>query len=77
VIFKYNKITIVHFMRVINHTSRILFIIKGDVIKPKQKAKILGVIIDAKLRFKKHTVKAATRGLAAAIYLRRLKMLSL
>jgi hypothetical protein len=77
VTFKYNKITIVHFIRVINYTSCIPFIIKGDIIKPKQKAKILGVIIDAKLRFKKHIVKAATRGLAAAICLRRLKMLSL
>ncbi|EXM13956.1 hypothetical protein FOTG_17615 [Fusarium oxysporum f. sp. vasinfectum 25433] len=48
----------------------------GDVIKPKQKAKILGVIIDARLRFKKHMAEAATRGLTAAMCLRRLKMSS-
>jgi hypothetical protein len=76
VTFKYDKTTIVHFMRVINRTSRIPFMIKGDVIKPKRKAKILGVIMDAKLRFEKHMAEAATRGLAAAICLRRLKMLS-
>ena len=33
--------------------------------------------MDAKLRFKKHMAKAATKGLMAAICLRRLKMLSL
>ncbi|KAH7461722.1 hypothetical protein FOMA001_g18803 [Fusarium oxysporum f. sp. matthiolae] len=48
----------------------------GDVIKPKQKAKILGVIIDARLRFKKHMAEAATRDLTAAMCLRRLKMSS-
>jgi hypothetical protein len=47
------------------------------VIKPRRKAKILGVIIDAKLKFKKYMAEAATRGLAAAMCLRRLKMLSL
>ncbi|KAF4415370.1 reverse transcriptase [Fusarium acutatum] len=56
--------------------SRIPFTIKGDVIKPKRKAKILGVIMDAGLRFKKHIAEAATRGLTAAICLRRLRMLS-
>jgi hypothetical protein len=74
--FECDKTTIVHFTRVIDRTSRIPFTIKGDVIKPKRKAKILGVIMDAKLRFKKHMAEAATRGLAAAMCLRRLKMLS-
>jgi hypothetical protein len=76
-IFEYDKMTIVHFMRIIECTSRILFIIKGEVAKPKQKAKILGVVMDMKLRFKRHMAKAATKGLIAAICLRRLKMLSL
>ncbi|RKK31995.1 hypothetical protein BFJ69_g18777, partial [Fusarium oxysporum] len=61
---------------IIDRTSRIPFTIKGDVIKPKRKAKILGVIMDAGLRFKKHMAEAATRGLTAAICLRRLRMLS-
>jgi hypothetical protein len=66
----------VHFTRVIDRTSRIPFTIKGDVIKPKLEAKILGVIMDAELRFKKHMAEAATRGLTAAMCPRRLKMLS-
>ncbi|RKK14010.1 hypothetical protein BFJ67_g17996, partial [Fusarium oxysporum f. sp. cepae] len=74
--FECDKATIVHFTRVIDHTSRIPFTIKGDVIKLKRKAKILGVIMDAGLRFKKHMAEAATRGLTAAICLRRLRMLS-
>ncbi|KAF5719708.1 reverse transcriptase [Fusarium mundagurra] len=74
--FECDKTTIVHFTRVIDRTSRIPFTIKGDVINPKRKAKILGVIMDAKLRFKKHMAEAATRGLVAAMCLRRLKMLS-
>jgi hypothetical protein len=74
--FECDKTTIVHFTRVIDRTSRIPFTIKGDVIKPKRQVKILGVIMDAKLRFKKHMAEAATRGLAAAMCLRRLKMLS-
>lgn len=36
----------------------------------------MGVVMDAKLRFKKHMAEAATKGLMAAICLRRLKMLS-
>ncbi|KAL9568917.1 hypothetical protein ACKAV7_006982 [Fusarium commune] len=74
--FECDKTTIVHFTRVIDRTSRIPFTIKGDVIKPKRKAKILGVIMDAGLRFKKHMAEAATRGLTAAMCLRRLRMLS-
>jgi hypothetical protein len=60
------------------------------MIKPKLEAKILGVIMDARLRFKKHMAEAATKGLTAAtkgltaatkgltaaMCLRRLKMLS-
>ncbi|EGU72281.1 hypothetical protein FOXB_17211 [Fusarium oxysporum f. sp. conglutinans Fo5176] len=75
--FKCDKTTIVHFTRVIDRTSRIPFTIKEDAIKPKRKAKILGVIMDAKLRFKKHMAGAATRGLSAAMCLRRLKLLFL
>ncbi|RKK21589.1 hypothetical protein BFJ67_g17192, partial [Fusarium oxysporum f. sp. cepae] len=74
--FECDKTTIVHFTCVIDRTSRIPFTIKGDVIKPKRKAKILGVIMDAGLRFKKHMAEAATRGLTAAMCLRRLRMLS-
>ena len=34
-IFEYDKMTIVHFTRIIECTSRIPFMIKGEVVKPK------------------------------------------
>lgn len=37
----------------------------------------MGVVIDVGLRYQEHIARAATKGLAAAIYLRRLKILSL
>ncbi|XP_044715289.1 reverse transcriptase (RNA-dependent DNA polymerase) domain-containing protein [Hirsutella rhossiliensis] len=40
------------------------------------RATILGVIMDNELRFQQHMVKAAAKGLSAAMGLRRLKMLS-
>ncbi|KAJ3454196.1 hypothetical protein MRS44_018090 [Fusarium solani] len=74
--FECDKTTIVHFTRVAERTSCTPFMVKGKEIKPKQEAKILGVVMDAKLRFKKHMAKAATKGLSVAMCLRRLKMLS-
>lgn len=44
--FECDKTTIVHFTRNIEPTSRIPFMIKREVVKPKQKAKILGVVMD-------------------------------
>jgi hypothetical protein len=50
--------------------------IKGKEVRPKSNAKILGVVMDAKLRYKEHIARAAAKGLSAAMCLRRLKMLS-
>ncbi|CVL08138.1 uncharacterized protein FMAN_14198 [Fusarium mangiferae] len=66
--------TIVHFTRVVDRSSRIPFTIKGDVIRPKQKAEILGIIMDAGLVFKKHIAEAAIRGLSAAMCLKILRI---
>ncbi|KAF4971249.1 hypothetical protein FSARC_1871 [Fusarium sarcochroum] len=74
--FECDKTAIFHFTCVIGRTSRIPFTMKGEVVKPKQKVKLLGVIMDTKLRFKKHMAEVAARGLSAAMCLRRLKMLS-
>ena len=38
--------------------------------------KILGVVMDCELRYKQHIARTAAKGLAAALALRRLKMLS-
>ncbi|EED11531.1 hypothetical protein TSTA_008270 [Talaromyces stipitatus ATCC 10500] len=50
--------------------------IKGETVEPKESAKILGVVMDLQLNFKEHIANAATKGLVAAMALRRLKMIS-
>ena len=57
-------------------TSTTLFIIKGKTVVLEYTAKILGVIIDAELWYKQYITKAATRGLIAAIVLKKLQMVS-
>ena len=48
----------------------------NKLVAPKRQAKILGVIMDSELRFKEHIASAATKGLKAAMALRRLRMTS-
>jgi hypothetical protein len=74
--FEGDKTTIIHFTRNAERTSGAAFVIKGEEVKPKQSAKILGVAMDAKLRYKDHIARAAAKGLSAAMCLRRLKMLA-
>ncbi|CAM1503401.1 Fc.00g081770.m01.CDS01 [Cosmosporella sp. VM-42] len=63
--FECDKTTIIHFTRNSERISGAPF-----------SAKILGVVTDAKLRYKEHMARAAAKGLSAAMCLRRLKMLS-
>ena len=56
--------------------SSALVIVKGETVAPKPTAKILGVILDSELRYKGHIARTATKGLKAALALKRLKMLS-
>ena len=71
--FEGEKTTIVHFTRNDDlHDSR-AFIIKGERVKPKQDAKILGVIVDPKLHYKKHIAERAAKNLQVAMALRRLR----
>jgi hypothetical protein len=44
---------------------------------PKDYIKILGVLIDIRLKYKEHIARAASKGLEAAIELRRLRGLTL
>lgn len=44
---------------------------------PKEHIKILGILIDTRLKYKEHIARAASKGLEAAIELRRLRGLSL
>ncbi|KAL3708693.1 hypothetical protein TMatcc_006677 [Talaromyces marneffei ATCC 18224] len=74
--FECDKTAIVHFTRTASRSSSIPFLIKGEIVEPKESAKILGIVMDSQLRFKEHIANAATKGLTAAMALRRLKMTS-
>ncbi|EEA25303.1 reverse transcriptase, putative [Talaromyces marneffei ATCC 18224] len=74
--FESEKTAIVHFTRNTDRSSSTPFTIRGKMVKPKDSAKILGVVMDSQLRFEKHIANAATKGLIAAMALRRLKMIS-
>ncbi|KAE8552234.1 hypothetical protein EYB25_006128 [Talaromyces marneffei] len=74
--FECDKTAIVHFTQTASRSSSIPFTIKGETVKPKDSAKILGVVMDSQLRFEKHIANTATKGLAAAMALRRLKMVT-
>ena len=67
---------IVHFTRNNNLYDSTAFIIKGERVKPKQNVKILGLIMDSKLNYKKHIVKRASKSLQAAMALRHLQVIS-
>ena len=70
--FEGEKTTIVHFTRNLRKQDNNPFTIKGQQVTPQQSTKILGVVMDSQLRFKQHIARAATRGLKAAMALRRL-----
>ena len=74
--FETDKTTIIHFTRNPKKTDESPYTIKGTSIYPVGQVKLLGVIMDAKLRFRQHIARAATRGLRAAMALRRLRLLS-
>ena len=74
--FEADKTTVIHFTRVSARNSDLPFLIKGNEVKPKSSAKILGVVMDVSLRYQEHMARAAAKGLTAAMCLRRLKMLS-
>ena len=74
--FEGEKTTLLHFTRNTRHTSTTPFIIKGETVKPKSKAKVLSVIMDSELWYKQHIANTATKGLKAAMALKRLRMVS-
>ncbi|CAG7972326.1 unnamed protein product [Penicillium salamii] len=52
------------------------FTIKGQTVVPKDLVKILGVLMDTRLKYKEHIARAASKGLEAVMELRRLRGLS-
>ncbi|RKK21135.1 hypothetical protein BFJ66_g17708, partial [Fusarium oxysporum f. sp. cepae] len=71
--FEAEKTAIIHFTRYTGRVDSEPFTIKGERVFPKDQVKILGVIMDSRLHYKQHIARAATKGLEAAIELKRLK----
>jgi hypothetical protein len=74
--FEEDKTVIIHFTRRPERTDESPYTIKGQTIIPKKSGKIQGLVMDSELRYEEHMKEAATRGLRAAMCLRRLKMLT-
>jgi hypothetical protein len=74
--FEEDKTVIIHFTRHPERTDERPYTIKGQAITPKNSGKILGLVMDSELRYEEHIKEAATRGLRAAMCIRRLKMLT-
>ncbi|KDN61464.1 hypothetical protein CSUB01_11710 [Colletotrichum sublineola] len=75
--FETDKTAIIHFTRNWRQPEDYsTFDIKGDTVRPKDRVKVLGVIMDTKLHFKQHIAEAVSKGLEAVLELRRLKGLS-
>ncbi len=74
--FEADKTAIIHFTRKSYKTDDQPFNIKGQAVQPRESVRILGVIMDSKLKYREHMARAASKGLEAVIELRRLKGLS-
>ena len=70
--FEGDKTSLVHFTRDRRRRDMLPVMVKGEPVVPQNKAKVLGVIMDVELRFKEQIASAATKGLNAAMALKRL-----
>jgi hypothetical protein len=71
--FEQDKTAFIHFTRNRSQADHQPVMIKGKAIEPVSSTKILGVIMDSELRYKQQVARAATKGLMAAMALRRLQ----
>ena len=75
--FEGDKTAFIHFTRKKTHQSAEEPItVKGEEIRPTPSVKILGLVMDSRLRYQEHAARAATKGLQAAMALKRLRGLS-
>lgn len=75
--FEGDKTAFIHFTR--NKTRQPTddpINVKGEEIRPTPSVKILGLVMDSRLRYQEHAARAATKGLQAAMALKRLRGLS-
>ena len=75
-IFKGEKTALVHFTRNPKLRSNKPLNIKGADIQPQNETKILGVVMDSKLRYKNHVKRISNKGLKAALALKQMRALS-
>ncbi|KAK8061945.1 hypothetical protein PG994_008311 [Apiospora phragmitis] len=61
--FEADKTAIIHFARKPHKAGPTPFTTKGQEVRPKEHVKILGVIMDTKLKCKEHIAEAAAKGL--------------
>ena len=74
--FEPGKTAYIHFTRNQEKISSLPVQVHGKDIPPVQEVKLLGILMDSQLRFKTHIIRAANKGLQAALALKRLHMLS-
>ena len=74
--FEADKTASIHFAPKARKVDQEPFTVKGQTVEPKNKVKILGVLMDTRLKYKEHIARAASKGLEAAMELRRLRGLS-
>ena len=71
--FEAEKTAVIHFAPKTGKSDHEPFTIKGQTVVPKDHVKILGVLMDTRLKYKEHIARAASKGLEAAMELRRLR----
>jgi hypothetical protein len=74
--FEAEKTAIIHFTPKAYKSKQVPFIIKGQAVEPKDHVKILGVLMDTRLKYKEYIARAASKGLEAAMELQYLQNLS-
>ncbi|KAI3281150.1 hypothetical protein DTO002I6_9949 [Penicillium roqueforti] len=74
--FEADKTAIIHFAPKMRKSDHEPITIKGQTVVPQDHVKILGLLMDAGLKYKEHMARAASKGLEAAMELRRLRGLS-
>jgi hypothetical protein len=67
---------IIHFTPKAHKLEQEPFTIKGQAVEPKDHVRILGVVMDTRLKYKAHIARAASKGLEAAMELKQLRGLS-
>src|ERR1700712_1089298 len=74
--FEGDKTAFIHFTRNSRQSADEPESVEGGEIQPTGSVKILGLIMDSRLRYQEHTARTATKGLQAAMALKRLRGLS-